>query len=109
MENLVKEINEMKTKINKLKRELEKEEEKLSLMCAKKEAKFGHNYKGVNIKTRKGSYIITREDGLSVTMNKKRNAHNERNIYWYNKKKGNIAIESTRMNQHNVAMWLKEF
>lgn len=70
--------------------------------------KVGRVYAGVTIKTRKASYVLTAPNGKAVTLSRNRNAYNERNVYWYDGKKGALALELTRWNSNRIARWLSE-
>lgn len=99
----------LKKEIKALQKQLAKKEAEYQALADHQAATVGVMYSGVNIKARKGSWLITRADGLAVTMSNSRNAHNERHIYWYDGKKGAMALEATRMGHKKVALWLKEY
>ena len=63
---------------------------------------------GVVIKTRKASYVITAPSGKSVVMSIDRNSYRERDVFWYDGRKGAIALKGTRYSSNNVARWLNK-
>ena len=68
----------------------------------------GRVYDGVIIKTRKASYVFIAPNGKSAVMPIQKNSYGERTVYWYDGKKGAVALENTRYSSNNVARWLNK-
>jgi hypothetical protein len=106
MTNEMKEIQKLIKQKQKETNDLQKQFDKLDLDY---QAKIGTMYAGINIKSRKGSYILTRPDGLSVVVPKTKNSYNERNVFWYSGKKSEVAIQHTRSSHKKIAIWLRDY
>jgi len=104
-------INDRASELKMLNRKISKIEDELDELREKYNAKFGYEYAGINIKERAGSYILTRPDGIALFVPKKKNAYNERHVYWYDvkkRKKLDKALEFTRLGKNKLALWLKD-
>lgn len=94
-------IAAMEKELGALKRQLSNVEEEYQM-------EVGRTYCGVTIKTRKASYLMIAPSGKSVVMPIQKNSYGERSVYWYEGKKGAMALELTRWNSNRVAKWLSE-
>ena len=101
-----KEIEELKKEIKLLEKNIERKQKGLSSLLDEQKAKDGYMYAGVNIKNRKASYLLTREDGLKLFIPKATNTHNERNVY-LGSSKGRKVIENTHRTHRKIALWFK--
>ena len=109
MKPITDEMKILNSEIKALEKDLADKKKAYQQMEEDAKSTIGITYAGMNIKTRKASYVITRPDGLSVTTPRKTNSHNERHVYWYNGKKGELALEFARMSPKKVALWLRDY
>lgn len=98
----------LRKEINALKKQLLKMEESYEAMGNEYVATVGYEHKGVNIKRRKASYVITRSDGLAITTPLYPNKYGERMVFWYDGKKGDKALDGVRMGCRQLAEWLDQ-
>jgi hypothetical protein len=98
----------LKKEIKKVEAQLKLLQQQLSEVEKVYQEQVGNVHNGVVIKTRKSSYILTAPNGKSVVTTIAVNAHNERNIYWYDGRKGDLALANVRGSIYAIANWLKE-
>lgn len=110
MDKIIEEYEILKNKIKELTSVLDKKREEFEVINEKYQSVVGTDYAGINIKTKKASFILTRKkDGKAVTFSKNRNTRNEVDVYWYNNKKYDRILEKTRMNTKSIARWLRDY
>lgn len=65
--------------------------------------------KSVTVDKRDSTTVLTRPDGLAIVYNNDSNSHGERNVFWYNGKRGEKVISSTRASPNSLRLWLAEY
>lgn len=64
--------------------------------------------KTITTEVRKGSAVIKRKDGLAIVVQRKKNAHGENTVSWYNGKKGSTITTTNRSSLNSLKHWLLE-
>jgi hypothetical protein len=99
--------------INKLEAALEKtyeDERKLELLRLEliEQIKRAKDKAGesVTVEKRKSSLVMTRDDGLAITLPRKRNRFGTYQVKWYDGKALDTAIQDCTFNWRDLQVWL---
>ena len=101
-------LKELKKEIRAAKRVVDKLQDKYDTQLALEKATIGRMYGNVNVKTRKGSYVLTRGDGKAIVLSRDRNVYGEVNVYEYTTKRGELLLDRTRMHVAQLSKWLEQ-
>ena len=106
--DITAERDALKAEIKATEKKLNALRDQLSVVEEAFQEEVGRVYDGVVIKTRKASYVMTAPNGKSIVMSIARNSYRERDVFWYDGRKGAIALKGTRYSSNNVARWLNK-
>ncbi len=87
------------------KKAFEKAQKQFDTIDEQFQAKIGKTICGVNVKTRKASYLITNSKGIAITMPIDSNTYRERHVKYHG---GESIDKNSRMGLQKWCKWLAE-